>query len=88
MPAPPHSAEPPTADQVAAAWAKAIAGTSYTSMSRRALRAYLVVLADVLLRATDGDRVDPGESDQGGWCARRRTFHRRGDTAKSRDGAQ
>jgi diguanylate cyclase (GGDEF)-like protein/PAS domain S-box-containing protein len=61
MPAPPHSAEPPTADQVAAAWGKAIAGTSYTSMSRRALRAYLVVLADVLLRATDADRVDPGE---------------------------
>ena len=49
----------PTPDQVAAAWTRAIARTSYTSMSRHTLRAHLQVLAGTLLDAVAADKFDP-----------------------------
>ena len=50
---------PPTADQFAQAWSRAIARTSHTSMSRNALRAHLRVLAGTLLDAVAAEKFDP-----------------------------
>jgi len=49
----------PTADQLAGAWTRAIARTSHTSMSRRAMHAHLVVLAGTLLDAVAAEKFDP-----------------------------
>ena len=49
----------PTADQLAVAWTRAIARTSHTSMSRRAMHAHLVVLAGTLLDTVAAEKFDP-----------------------------
>ena len=49
----------PTPDQLAGAWTRAIARTSHTAMSRRALHAHLLVLAGTLLDAVTAEKFDP-----------------------------
>jgi len=49
----------PNPDQLAVAWTRAVAKTSHTSMSRRALRAHLLVLAGTLLDAVAAEKFDP-----------------------------
>jgi diguanylate cyclase (GGDEF)-like protein/PAS domain S-box-containing protein len=49
----------PTQERVARAWARAIAGTSYVSMSRRELQSYLAGLAGRLLSAATAETFEP-----------------------------
>jgi diguanylate cyclase (GGDEF)-like protein/PAS domain S-box-containing protein len=56
----------PTADQLALAWTRAVARTSHTSMSRRALHAHLQVLAGTLLDAFAAEKFDSSASAEVG----------------------
>jgi diguanylate cyclase (GGDEF)-like protein/PAS domain S-box-containing protein len=56
----------PTADQLALAWTRAVARTSHTSMSRRALHAHLQVLAGTLLAAIAAEKFDSSASAEVG----------------------
>ena len=56
----------PTADQLALAWTRAVARTSHTSMSRRALHAHLQVLAGTLLDAVAAEKFDSSASAEVG----------------------
>jgi diguanylate cyclase (GGDEF)-like protein/PAS domain S-box-containing protein len=49
----------PSARELAAAWAPALAGTSFVSLGRRDLRTYLEVLAEDLLAVLEAETVDP-----------------------------
>jgi diguanylate cyclase (GGDEF)-like protein/PAS domain S-box-containing protein len=49
----------PTPERIARAWARAIAGTSYVSMSRRELQSYLAVLAGRLVSAVTAETFEP-----------------------------
>jgi len=48
----------PTAEQLALAWTRAVARTSHTSLSRRALHAHLQILAGTLLDAVAAENFD------------------------------
>ncbi|MCW2638308.1 MAG: hypothetical protein JWP76_614, partial [Dactylosporangium sp.] len=48
----------PTPERIGRAWARAIAGTSYISMSRRELQSYLTELASRLLSAATAETFD------------------------------
>jgi PAS domain S-box-containing protein len=54
-----HAQSAPNPEQIARAWARAIAGTSYVSMSRQELQAYLADLASRLLTAVTAEAFEP-----------------------------
>jgi diguanylate cyclase (GGDEF)-like protein/PAS domain S-box-containing protein len=50
----------PSAERIARAWARALAGTSYVSMTRKELLAYLTGAAETLVAAVTADTFEPG----------------------------
>jgi diguanylate cyclase (GGDEF)-like protein/PAS domain S-box-containing protein len=54
-----HAQSAPNPERIARAWARAIAGTSYVSMSRQELQAYLADLASRLLTAVTAEAFEP-----------------------------
>jgi hypothetical protein len=55
-----HAQSAPSTERIARAWARALAGTSYVSMSRKELHAYLTAAVETLVAAVLADTFEPG----------------------------